>query len=302
MILSIEQIKERLDLLEEVSKYVDLKFKANRWIGLCPFHDEKTPSFGIKKNAQFFKCFGCGEGGDVYHFLSKALKMSHKEISDYAGGWNSEPRKIAYRAPQKPVDTWTQIPPLEPMPEPLYHGKKPDSIYYYHDADGKVLGAICRFNELDGKKQVRPFTYCTNLKGKSGWRWQGFDEPRPLYNLHSLKANRYATVFLVEGEKAADSAIRLFPEMVVSTWIGGTNGWQKTHWEPLFGRRVVLNPDSDEPGYKCMEAIGEMLKANGCIVEWLTPFGTEKGWDWADFQGDIIAAGNYYRAARQVWL
>lgn len=293
------KLKEDLgDPLNHYGRYTKLRRAGRNQIGCCPLHNEKTPSFNVYPDGGFY-CFGCGKNGDVIHFL-KEVGMTLDQIKELAGGINVTFKQFKPLA--KVVDTWTQIPPLEPMPEPIYHGKKPDNIYYYHDADGKVLGAICRFNELDGKKQVRPFTYCTNLKGKSGWRWQGFDEPRPLYNLHSLKANRYATVFLVEGEKAADSAIRFFPEMVVSTWIGGTNGWSKTHWAPLFGRRIVLNPDSDEPGYKCMEAIGEMLKANGCIVEWLTPYGTDKGWDWADFRGDIIAAGNYYRAARQVWI
>ncbi len=68
----IEEIKSKLDIVQVVSKYVPtLKKRGTNYFGLCPFHNEKTPSFAVNEELQIFKCFGCGEGGDVIKFLQK---------------------------------------------------------------------------------------------------------------------------------------------------------------------------------------------------------------------------------------
>ncbi|MBF0380174.1 MAG: DNA primase [Magnetococcales bacterium] len=65
----IEEIRERADLLEVIGPYVKLKKNGVNWLGLCPFHNEKTPSFNVRPDKGFFKCFGCGKGGDAFEFL-----------------------------------------------------------------------------------------------------------------------------------------------------------------------------------------------------------------------------------------
>lgn len=68
----IEEIKSKLDITSVVSEYVpNLKRSGNNSFGLCPFHKEKTPSFSVNSDLGLFKCFGCGEGGDVIKFLQK---------------------------------------------------------------------------------------------------------------------------------------------------------------------------------------------------------------------------------------
>lgn len=67
----IEEVKNANDIVEIISKYVDLKRAGDSYKGLCPFHNEKTPSFMVSENKQIFKCFGCGEGGNVITFLMK---------------------------------------------------------------------------------------------------------------------------------------------------------------------------------------------------------------------------------------
>jgi len=67
----IEQVKERTDIVGLVSGYVSLKKAGRNYKGLCPFHNEKTPSFMVSPDRQIFKCFGCGEGGDVLSFFQK---------------------------------------------------------------------------------------------------------------------------------------------------------------------------------------------------------------------------------------
>ncbi|MEO1339331.1 MAG: CHC2 zinc finger domain-containing protein, partial [Myxococcota bacterium] len=67
----IAEVRERADIVDVVQKYVRLTKRGQRHVGLCPFHSEKTPSFGVSQGKQLFHCFGCGEGGDVFAFLMK---------------------------------------------------------------------------------------------------------------------------------------------------------------------------------------------------------------------------------------
>src|ERR1043165_5817950 len=76
----IEQVKSSVDIVKVVGEYVRLrKAGASRYVGLCPFHNEKTPSFGVHPVHQFYKCFGCGEGGDVLNFVMKIDGLSFFE-------------------------------------------------------------------------------------------------------------------------------------------------------------------------------------------------------------------------------
>lgn len=68
---TLEQVKDTSDIVEVISDYVSLKKSGVNFMGLCPFHSEKTPSFSVSESKQFYKCFGCGEGGDVIQFVMK---------------------------------------------------------------------------------------------------------------------------------------------------------------------------------------------------------------------------------------
>lgn len=65
----IQEIKARLDIVTVVEKYVQLKKTGRTWIGLCPFHNEKTPSFHVNPQIGIYKCFGCGKFGDIFQFI-----------------------------------------------------------------------------------------------------------------------------------------------------------------------------------------------------------------------------------------
>jgi DNA primase len=81
----IEEIKSRVDIVELASEYLTLKKAGRNFIGLCPFHQEKTPSFTVNRDKQIFYCFGCGEGGNVITFLMKIADKTFPEaIKDLA--------------------------------------------------------------------------------------------------------------------------------------------------------------------------------------------------------------------------
>src|SRR5918995_3177379 len=73
---SIERVKEAADIVEVVSAYTDLRRSGTRFSGLCPFHDERTPSFSVDATAKLYHCFGCGVGGDVIKFVEEKEGLS----------------------------------------------------------------------------------------------------------------------------------------------------------------------------------------------------------------------------------
>ena len=85
----IEEIKSRVDIVELATEYLTLKKAGRNYSGLCPFHQEKTPSFTVSREKQIFYCFGCGEGGNVITFLMKIANKTFpeaiKELAEKAG-------------------------------------------------------------------------------------------------------------------------------------------------------------------------------------------------------------------------
>lgn len=76
---SLENLRRKIDLVEVLSSHIDLKRTGAAYKGLCPFHDEKTPSFMIQKGDVHYHCFGCGAHGDAIQFMMNHLKMSFSD-------------------------------------------------------------------------------------------------------------------------------------------------------------------------------------------------------------------------------
>lgn len=75
----LDELIYRADIVDVVNRYVPLKRAGSNHVGLCPFHNEKTPSFSVSQDKQFFHCFGCGEGGNVISFIMKVENLPFPE-------------------------------------------------------------------------------------------------------------------------------------------------------------------------------------------------------------------------------
>ncbi len=75
----VEQIKQKLNIVDVINRYVPLKKRGRHYIACCPFHGEKTPSFTVSEELQIYKCFGCGKAGDAFNFLEEYEKIDFKE-------------------------------------------------------------------------------------------------------------------------------------------------------------------------------------------------------------------------------
>lgn len=95
----IDELKSRINIIDVVSKNVNLKQAGSNYKGLCPFHNEKTPSFVVNEQKQIFNCFGCGEKGDVIHFVQRINNLSFMEACEkLAEEYNIEmPRRDSKR-------------------------------------------------------------------------------------------------------------------------------------------------------------------------------------------------------------
>ncbi len=142
-----EEIRQRADIVEIVGQYVALKAAGNdRWKACCPFHDEKTPSFYVTREKGFYKCFGCGESGDLFKFLQKVENLSFPEAK----------RQLAERygvvLPQAGRD-------LSPEQKAAYDER--DRLF-------KIMAAAAAFfrEQLAGNKGLEARDYC-RMRGLS---------------------------------------------------------------------------------------------------------------------------------------
>jgi DNA primase len=76
---SLERVKQAVDIVEVISAHADLRRQGTRWVGLCPFHEERTPSFSVDAQEKLYHCFGCGVGGDTIKFVEEKEGLGFAE-------------------------------------------------------------------------------------------------------------------------------------------------------------------------------------------------------------------------------
>jgi putative DNA primase/helicase len=275
----LKALKESVDIVSVIGRFVALKKKGKDYEGCCPFHDEKTPSFKVNQVKQFFKCFGCGKSGDVWDYLYAHGLTTPEAVNYLQGGIGSDFTKPPENL-EKPSAKWTTLVPTQDPPIPQHPSLgMPDKMFKYHTADGKFWGYVFRFNTGKNKKEFRQYTYCRSETGITDWRWQSWNAPRPLYNLHLLAQNPEKHVILVEGEKCADF-ITENTNYIGTTWMHGVESIKHMDLEPLKRRKIYGWPDNDEVGYKAMSTVGDIIGGFTGLIN--NPPGAPKGWDCAD--------------------
>lgn len=120
----LEEVKRKIDIVELVSSYVTLKKAGANYKGLCPFHNEKTPSLMVSPEKQIFKCFGCSEGGDVFSFLMKIEGLGFgdalKTLAERAGV-KLKPRHFEVLKPGEQPGQKSRLLDLNELAARLYH-------------------------------------------------------------------------------------------------------------------------------------------------------------------------------------
>lgn len=166
--------------------------------------------------------------------------------------------------------------------------------WIYRNANEEEIFYVVRFELPDGKKEFRPYSFDLNT-GK--WVTKAPAAPRPLYGLELLAKKPGAPVLIVEGERAADAARILAGRAYTAvTWPNGSNSVSKVDWTPLYGRKILIWPDADEPGKKAAALIAGLLVRECPEVKVLNvPLdgslkdgydaadALQEGWDWGKF-------------------
>lgn len=217
----------------------------------------------------------------------------------------SAPSASAPSKPRVAKAVWATVFPVpDSAPPPEFRHSRfgtASKTWRYLAAHGALLGYVCRFDGPEGK-QVLPLTWCkctapgpdfirpgnkpggrARKAGETEWRWQAFDEPRPLYGLDRLAERPKAPVLLVEGEKCADAAQDALQDWAVLTWPGGSSAAQKVEWGPLQGRSVTIWPDADDAGAKAAATVLAALPKARLLT---LPADAPDGWDVADALAD----------------
>lgn len=218
---------------------------------------------------------GTEKGSDLISLYAAIYGLSQiesaKKLSESLGVGHIEP--IA-----KKEQILVSRPPSNNIDVVLDHYKygKPVGQWLYSDAQGPLF-YISRY-ECGGKKQILPWSWSN---GK--WVQKGWPAPRPLYKLPEILAAPEKPVMIVEGEKCAEAAqIIVGDTYIATTWPNGANAVDKSAWDALRGRKVLIWPDADDPGIKAAHKIAVIL-GNLCPeVKIIDVFGMPDKWDAAD--------------------
>ncbi|MDI6861332.1 MAG: DNA primase [Caldisericia bacterium] len=104
-----EDLREKVDIVEFLSQYLNIKKRGKNYVALCPFHPDKNPSLNISREKGLFHCFGCGVGGTIYHFVMKMENVSFERAVEIVANWAN-----------------VEIPSFE-------YSKKNDWVYSFHE-------------------------------------------------------------------------------------------------------------------------------------------------------------------------
>jgi putative DNA primase/helicase len=296
MSIDFNRARETASLVETVSRYVELKPKGSEYEGLCPFHGEKTPSFQLFQGDKgwLYHCKGCGASGDVIDFVAEinreTLIQAAKRIE---GGQFPDTAGPPLPPPGLPPEAWS--PCLAPESAVFDQGRvwnhrklkhvshnNASRVDCYRTPAGAPICYVARFDRDDGGKTIVTTTYATHADGRADWVTIRPSQPYPLFGLDAIAADPTKPVLVFEGEKKRALAEPLLAGYICTTILGGTSGATCTDWAPLYGRRVVLWPDNNEPGRKCMDRVAKELAGRAESLSVVDVSSLPEGHDVAD--------------------
>jgi hypothetical protein len=263
-------------------------------------------SMDLGNKLGLWKRFSDGTKGDIFSFVEKATGCSKFEsleiVANHAGIVPTTKGELKTSTTIR-VLTDTNIAESKPRDEWLAHGVIPESIaevfnptndlaflvkkgklatgnaiannkitntYKYRNIDNELLGFAVRIEESGtGNKKVVPVAYCHNeASGKSRWMSKGFSDngTKPIYGLEKLAKAPSQPILIVEGEKTADAASKLFQDHTVISWMGGAQSVDRVDWSKLSNKIVTIWPDNDAPGKEVMHKISNHIRAGKVLV------------------------------------
>lgn len=272
MISNAEQIKAAAKISEVISGYIKLKRHGADFKGLCPFHNEKTPSFTVSDSKDLFKCFGCGKSGDAVAFLMDYNNMNYVEaLKTIASRYNIF---VEEETKQKTYD--------RPQPRKQNLTSKPQSWLNSRGISNETIQqlGVTESNEwmpLANKEiQVVCFNYIrdgelVNIKFRGGGKDFKLNKNSELifYNLDAIKNTEECII--VEGEVDALTFHECGFKNVVSVPNGAATGNLKLDyldncWQYFENKkRIIIATDNDAPGLLLREELARRLGKERCF-------------------------------------
>lgn len=158
----IDQVRQSIDIVDVISEHVALTRRGKSFLGLCPFHDDASPSMNVSQDKQIYKCFACGAGGNAFTFLRDIEHISFIEAV----------RKLADRAGIAMPDPRSDDRPSQESFDELYRANDLALKYFHHMLMEHASGAIAR-EYLEGRGITRETIAAFSL-GYALDRWDGF--------------------------------------------------------------------------------------------------------------------------------
>jgi hypothetical protein len=278
----------------------------NRYVALCPWHKDNTPSLQIHNGKNLFKCFVCGKGGrGAIRYIIESRNISYKDAVELL---KAEYNVIDLKPTQNYIEETEYLLPLNKFKKPSFEHYLygfPTNIYEYRNLEGKLIGYTARYVIENNGKVVLPYNYIM-INGAEEWVFRGFKAPSLPYKAELLTIYPKSPVCLVEGEKAADWGNKNSKYMIFLSWAGGANAVHQIDWSVLKGRHIILIPDHDKeakddknalkvieerPGNKAMLDIAKHIVRIVSKIEFVViPESYPHKWDIADrqwFKGDL---------------
>jgi twinkle protein len=268
---TIQHVKEAMNIREIISDHVPLKKKGVNFLGLCPFHVEKSPSLTVSESKQIFKCFGCGKSGDAIAFIVEHEKVSYIEAI----------KKIAVKY-GIPVEESEKVPTARPIPR---LEKLDAKTLHWFENDRRISNnTLLRFRitqamhfmpQLDQEIEAICFNYYRNdelinikFRGPKKSFMMSKNAELIFYNLDAIKDEKECII--TEGEIDCLSLYEAGIYNAVSVPNGATVGKQRLEYlDNCYGyftgkEKIILATDNDYPGNNLREELARRLGKDRC--------------------------------------